>query len=75
MMLREMLSKIVGEERLINELKGANYDTLDIVVDELNEMDLRELASKEMSESAAFSVPVSDLVQWYNLYKVGQINA
>jgi len=76
-MLREMLEKVIGEEIEQNKLTGANFiqeDSLAIIVDDMNEMQLRKLAANEMGEHVAYTVSIEQLKEWYDSFRLGLIN-
>ena len=75
-MLKEMFENMMKLEEF-NTWVGLNFvdrEDLEIVVDKMNELELRELASSEMSERAAYTVSLGQLVEWYGSYKLGLIN-
>ena len=76
-MLREMLEKVIGEEIEQNKLTGANFikeDSLAIIVDDMNEMQLRKFAANEMGDHVAYTVNIKQLAEWYGSYCLGLMN-
>ena len=75
-MLKEMFENMMKLEEF-NIWVGLNFvdrEDLEIVIDNMNELELRELAADEMSEHAAYTVSLGQLVEWYSSYKLGLIN-
>lgn len=74
-MLRELFENMMKTEEL-NKWIGLNFverKDLEVIVEGMNELELRELAAAEMGDHVAYTVSVEQLVEWYSSFKLGLI--
>ena len=68
-MLRDMLRKVVGEEKYDTKRRLKESDDLVIIIDGMDEMHLRQYASRHLSDVLAWGTPIDKLKNWYIDYK------
>lgn len=72
-MLRELFENMLKTEEF-NNWVGLNFvkrEDLAEIVDGMNELELRELASKELGDHIAYTVTIGQLTEWYNSFNLG----
>ena len=75
-MLKQMLNKLTNEQNISNKFTGEDFirdEDLAIIVDDMNEMELRSLAASEMGDHVAYTVNLAQLTEWYSSFRVGLI--
>lgn len=68
-MLRDMLRKVVGEEKYDTKRRLKETDDLAIIIDGMNEIEFRQFISKELNDPLAWGEPINRLKEWYIEYK------